>query len=530
MFNILIADHLDESGLALLAAAPNVNVQGPFELQSELETALSTTDALIIRSETVVDRALLTLAPNLKVIGRAGARLNNVDIEAVTARGVMVCHVPDAHIEAVAEHTMAMLLAAARRIPQAYHQLQTHQSWARHTTLGFELRGRTLGVIGYGRIGRRVTALASAFGMQLLAYDPSADPDIAKANGVTIVPLDELLHRSDVVSLHVNVTPETQHIINAATLAKMRPTAWLVNCSHAELVDETALTQALNNGSIAGAALDTLTQEPPAPDHPLLQHPRTVIVPHLNQNTVEAREHTSITIAQQVLDALEGRDYTNFVNLPFTTETAYKHYQPYLLLAEKLGRLQGHLANPARIRKLEVEVQGEGLEKLIRPIAVALLKGMLRPVDGVPITYANAPMIAHAQGIQMQQTLGLRVVDYPNLISCRVHWDGGSQTLAGVLFAGDQVRLVQYGDIRIDARPEGNILFLENHDRPGIIGEVGTILGNHAVNIAGWRYGRNAAGDRSVSFINLDSRCPQAALAEVKALESVIELRYLRLM
>ncbi len=528
MHTVLIADHLEGSGRTLLEQHPNINLLGPFSDPADFAAALTAADALIIRSDVQIDASLLNSAPQLKVIGRAGARLNNVDLDAVTAKGIMVCHVPDAHIEAVAEHTLAMLLAAARHIPQAFQQLQTDGIWDRHGTLGFELRGRTLGIIGYGRIGKRVAQLAASFGMTLLAYDATATQPETTAD-VTIVPLDELLQRSDVISLHVSVTAETKYIINATTLAKMRSTAWLINCSHAELIDEDALLAALNEQRIAGAALDTLIEEPPSPHHPLVQHPLAMVTPHLNQNTIEAHEHTSITVAQQILDALDGRDFNNFVNLPFTAETAYKHYQPYLVLAEKLGRLQGHLANPARIRKVEIEVQGEGLEKLVRPIAVALLKGMLRPANGVAITYANAPMIAHAQGIQMQQTLGLRVVDYPNLISCRVHWDGGSQTLAGVLFAGDQVRLVQYGDIRIDARPEGNILFLENHDRPGIIGEVGTILGSHRVNIAGWRYGRNAEGDRSVSFINLDSHCPQAALNEVKALDSVIDIRYLRL-
>ncbi len=529
MNTIVISDHLDAAGRHQLEATPNTNVVGPFNSPADFEAALATADALIVRSQTVVDAALLTKAPRLKVIARAGARLNNVDIEAATQQGIMVAHVPDAHIEAVAEHTLAMMLAAARQLPQAYLTLHSTGNWERHGTLGFELRGRTLGIIGYGRIGSRVAELANAFGMQVLAYDAQADPIAARAEKVTIVPLNELLDRSDIVSLHVSVTPSTQHIINTKALQKMRQTAWLINCSHAELINEADLVAGLDANQIAGAALDTLMQEPPAANHPLLNHPKALIVPHLNQNTIEARKHTSLKVAHQVLDALAERDYADFVNLPFGKDNAYKHYRPYLLLAEKLGRMQGHLANPARIRKLEVEVQGDGLEALVRPIATAMLKGMLKPVDKRPVTYANAPMLAHDQGIETQQTLGLRVVDYPNLISCRVHWDGGSQTLAGVLFGGDQIRLVQYGDIRVDARPEGNILFLENYDRPGIIGEVGTILGAHNVNIAGWRYGRNATGDRSVSFINLDTSCSKAALAEVQALDGVIDLKFLRL-
>jgi D-3-phosphoglycerate dehydrogenase len=267
----------------------------------------------------------------------------------------------------------------------------------------------------------------------------------------------------------------------------------------------------LDSGRVAGAALDVLRQEPPPPDHPLIHHPNVIVVPHLNQNTLESQRETSRRVAGQVLDALRGDDYRNVVNLPFGPGAEYKLHRPYLELAEKLGKLQGQLAG-GRIHRVEIEIEGEGLQPLVRPVAVALFKGMLRPVDERPVNYVNSPVIAHEQGIAMKQIVGMQLVDYPNLISCRVYWDGGSQTVAGVLFAGGEARLVQYGDIRVDARPEGYLLFLYNRDIPGVIGRVGTLLGEHNVNIGEWRLGRDRPGGRAVSFINLDSACPRAVL------------------
>jgi D-3-phosphoglycerate dehydrogenase len=383
-------------------------------------------------------------------------------------------------------------------------------------------------VIGYGQHGREVATRAQAFGMRVLAYDPYIDEGHARERGVSIVPLPELLSKSEVISLHAAVTPETRSILDAGAFTHMRDGVLIVNCTRPELIDESALLSALESGKVAGAALDVLCQEPPLPDQPLLQHPNVLVTPHLSQNTVESQRETSRLVAEQVLDALRGDDYRNVVNLPFGPGAEYRTHRPYLELAEKLGRLQGQLAG-GRIHQVEIEIQGEGLRRLVRPVATAMLKGMLRRAEGRPINYVNAPVVAHAQGIQTRQIVGMELLDYPHLISCRVYWEGGSQTVAGVLFAGGEARLVQYDDYRVDARLEGYLLFLYNRDIPGVIGRVGTLLGEQGVNIGEWRMGRDRPGGRAVSFISLDSACPRVVLDGLRRTPGVHAARLVKL-
>ena len=529
MFHVLVSDHLNPEGWDVLRAAGDVTLDGPYADRQHVLNAVAGVNALIVRSTTCVDTELLDRAPRLRVVARAGARLDNVDLDEATRRGIMVINVPDANVVAVAEHTLALMLALARRIPQSYDSLRAGR-WERHHILGIQLKDKVLGIIGYGRHGREVAARAQAFGMRVLAYDPYIDEGFARERDVGIVSLPELLRRADVISLHAAVTPETRHILNAESFALMRDGVRIVNCTHADLVDETALLDALKVGKVAGAALDVLSAEPPPPGHPLVHHPNVIVVPHLNQNTVESQRDTSREVAELVLDALRGDDYGNAVNLPFGPGAEYRLIRPYLDLAEKLGALQRQLAG-AGPQRVELEVHGEGLRHLVRPIAVALLTGLLRqvPAGPRPVNYVSAPLIAHERGIETRQVVGMELVDYPNLISCRVHWTGGSQMVAGVLYAGGEARLVQYGDIRVDAKPEGHLLFLENRDVPGVIGRVGTLLGSSAVNIGEWRLGRDRPGGRAVSFINIDSPCPPEVLDRLRQLPDVHAARLVKL-
>jgi D-3-phosphoglycerate dehydrogenase len=453
--------------------------------------------------------------------------LENVDLDECTRRGILVINVPDANVIALAEHTLALLLALARRLPEGTASLLAGE-WRRHELMGTQLHGKTLGIVGYGRHGREVAARAQAFGLNVLAYDPYIDEGFARARRVSIVGIEELLARADIISLHAALTPETENILDLDAFDQMKDGVLIVNCTHAGLVDEAALLVALEAGRVGGAALDMVRAEPPPPDHPLLQHPRVMVTPHLNQNTLESQTATSQQVAEDVLAALRGHDYRNVVNLPFGPGAEYRAALPYLLLAEKMGKAQGQLA-AGRVRRVEVELLGEGLQTLVRPVAAALLKGMLRPVDERPVNYVSAPVIAHEQGIQTNQTRNLELVDFPNLVSCRVHWQGGSRTMAGVVFAGNDPRLVQYGSYRIDARPEGFVLVLENHDVPGVIGRVGAVLGRHNVNIGEWRYGRDRAGGRAVSFINLDSAVPPEALEALQQTPEVYDATVVRL-
>ncbi len=526
MYKIVIADHLDQAGWAVLRAAPDVSLVEPPGERRALLAAVRDAHALIVRSSTTVDRELLDCAPGLQVAARAGARLDNVDLDECTRRGIMVINVPEANVIAVVEHTLGMMLALARRIAEGYASLRAGE-WRRHDLLGVQLFQKTLGIIGFGRHGRQVAARASAFGMHVLAYDPYIDAGEARAQRVSIVGLDELLEQADFISLHTTLTLETRRILNAGAFARMKDGVRLVNCTHADLIDETALLEALDTGKVAGAALDTFQVEPPL-NNRLAAHPRVLAVPHLNQNTLESQTETSRQVAQDVLDALRGDDYRNVVNLPFRPGVEYRPNRPYLLLAEKLGQAQRQLAL-GRIERVEIEILGEGLQNLVRPVAAALLTGLLRPVDERPINYVSAPVIAYEQGLKLSQARGLELVNYPNLISCRVHWAGGSRTMAGVIFAGGEPRLVQYDSFRIDARPEGYVLVLENDDVPGVMGRVGTLLGSHHINIGEWRLARNQPGARAISFINVDSAIPAEVLEELRRTPAISQAKIIKL-
>jgi len=473
MFKIVVADHLNETGWAVLRAAPDVTLAGPVSDRGAALEAVREAHAVIVRSTTQVNKELLDHAPRLLAAARAGASLDNIDLDECTRRGIMVVNVPDANIIAVVEHTLGMMLALARRIAEGYASLRAGE-WRRYDLLGVQLFQKTLGIIGFGRHGRAVAARARAF-------------------------------------------------------ARMKDGVRLVNCTHAGLIDEAALLEALDSGKVAGAALDVFQAEPPRGNR-LAAHPRVLAVPHLNQNTLESQTETSRQAAQDVLDALRGDDYRNVVNLPFRPGVEYRLNRPYLLLAEKLGKAQGQMAGGV-INRIEVEILGDGLQNLVRPAAAALLKGLLRPVPQGerPVNYVSAPVIAYEQGIQMSQASGLELVDYPNLISCRVHWAGGSRTMAGVIFAGGEPRLVQYDAFRIDAKPEGYVLVLENEDVPGVMGRVGALLGRHNVNIGEWRLARNQPGGHAVSFINVDSAVPAQVLGELRREPAIAQAKVIKL-
>jgi D-3-phosphoglycerate dehydrogenase / 2-oxoglutarate reductase len=532
-FRILVSDHLHPDGWNILQETPDTTTRGPYTSRQEVLQAIQDADALIVRSTTQVDVELMQAARRLKVIARAGAQLDNVDLDTATRLGIMVINAPNANLVAVAEHTFALLLALARQIPQSALAVKQGE-WPRHETLGFQLSGKLLGIVGFGRLGREVAQRAQAFGMKVLAYDPYIDLAFAHAQGVEIVNLGELLQRADILSLHTAYTPQTHHLMDTSAFQQMKPGAIFVNVTHAGLVDEGALLQALQSGHLGGAAIDTLNEEPPPADHLLLHHPLVVATPHLNQNTVESQSTTSIQVVEDVLAALRGQDYRHVVNLPFNERAPYPMAKPYIHLAVQLGKLQGQVAE-GWITRVEVEILGEGLQDLVRPVAAVLLSGMLLPVGGRRANWVSAPVLAFEQGIRTAQAKDLAPqADYPNLIACRVYWEAdparppgpnnqpGHRTVAGVLFGNGEARLVLYERFPVDAYPEGYVLILENEDRPGVIGMVGTRLGKAGINIAQWRYGRDQPFGRAVSFINLDSRPPSSLLKELEA-ETLIQ-------
>lgn len=521
MLRILVTEDLPVEALALLAA-PDVQADNLRPSRAELRELIGGYDGLIVRWMTRIEADLLDRAPRLKVIGRAGASLDNVDVDAATRRGIIITNTPLMHSTASAEFTLGLLLALVRQIPQAHNAVQAGEWSSRRQFFGTELAGKMLGLVGFGRVGRDVAARARAFGLEIIAYDPYVDEADARSAQVQLVDLDDLLRRSDFISLHAPLNEETKRLIGAGEIQQMKTGVYLINTARGALIDEDAVAAGLKSGKLAGLAVDAFTREPPI-GSPLLGLPGVITTPHLGASTREATGAIGAQIVLQTLDALRGTDYRNVVNLPFVKGAEFKAVRPHLVLAEKLGSLQRQLAG-GDPRGVEIETRG-GFASLIKPLTVALLKGIL----GELANYINAPALAHERGLIVTQAKGLPLADYPNLLSCRVSWDGGARLVAGTLFGNEEARIVQLDGFRLDGLPNGTVLVLGNDDVPGVIGRVGTLLGERGINIAEWRLGRDQPGGRALSFINLDNRVPDGVLAELRQLPGIFNAQVINL-
>ena len=513
-YTVLVTTTLTDDALAFLNNAKDVEVVQAGADPVRVHKAIGNADALIIRDEIAVDAALLGEGKRLKVIGRAGVGLADIDVEAATARGVIVMNTPGANSIAAGEYTFALMLALCRQVIPAHTDL-ARDKWTRNGHLGIELYGKTLGLLGLGRVGRRVAERAAAFGMELLAYDPYVAETQVSDLRVKLVGLDEVLSHSDIISLHCAVTPETFHILDEDALKTVKRGAWIVNVAHGSMIDEKALTAALKSGQVAGAAMDVFDHEPPT-GSPLIGLPNVVHTPHMGDATIEAQRDLSMQIVKQVYDALRGVDYRNAVNMPFMPGRDFEAMAPYLHLAERIGALQHYLAR-GRIRRVAVEYKGEELTGLVKPLTVALLKGILEPVLGDTVNYINAPLVAMERGIHVTQTKGLDVADYTNLVSCQVHWEGGGElVISGALFNRTEPRIVQIDTYRTDVIPEGNMVVFGSYDVPGVIGKVGTLMAERNINIADWRTGRAEKGGQTLTVLRLDQPLSEALLNEFR--------------
>jgi D-3-phosphoglycerate dehydrogenase len=523
---ILIADPLEASGLDILrAAGADVTVLAAAD-RDRLAERVADADALVVRSATRVTRELLAAAPRLRVVGRAGIGVDNVDVPAATERGVLVVNAPTANVLSATEHTFAMLLSLARRVPAADASMKRGE-WDRKSFLGVELQGKTLGVVGFGRIGQRVAARARGFEMSVLAYDPFLEPSVARRLEVEQAPLDELLARADVVTLHTPLTPETRNLLDAPRIAKLKRGALVVNCGRGGTLDEAALLAALESGAVGGAALDVFEQEP-TPRHELVRHPRVVASPHIGAQTVEAQERIAIETARMVLAALDGSLAIAAVNLPFTS--AGRREEPYLRLGDRLGRLAGGLCVGALAR---IEVGHRGVaEELAAPATIAVVRGVLSRSLGEAVNYVNAEHLAASRGVEVVRashpTHG-EEREHPELVSVRCVAAGGAVELAGALVAGREPRVVEFGGYRLEFRPEGRLLLLENRDVPGVVGRVGTLIGDAGVNIADIHLARREATGEALAVLRLDQAPSDDLLARLRALPEVASVRFLEL-
>ena len=527
--NIVVATDLTGDGLQLLQAAEDVTLHAAQPGESALRSRLADAQALIVRGDVTVDGELLEHAPQLRVIGLAGASLGSIDIDTATSRGIIVTNTPGTSAVSAGEHTLALLLALCRNLVSAHTSLKAGY-WPLHRArqAGVQLEGKTIGIIGYGRVGQVVAERCLAFGMQVLVCDPYIGEGQPADRRLRPVGLDELLQRSEFISLHVALTGETRNLLDEAAIARIRPGARLINTAHGAVWDEAAVAAALHSGQLAGVATDVFAQEPPA-QSPLIGHEKVLHTPHIGDNTQEAAQSLSTQIVSQVLDALRGHDYRHVVNMPFLPGTPWAEARPYMRLADCMGRILHALARQP-VRRVAIEYRGDQLDALLKPLTVALLHGILTPVLGDQVNYINAPVLASARGLQVMQTRGLNMGDYASLVSCHFTLDDGEEiTMGGTLLDGREPRIVQINEYDINFVPLGQLLIMGSRDRPGVIGRVGTLLAENDINIASWQTGRASRGGNTFTVLTLDQPLPDRLLTALQALDFVRHARQLEI-
>lgn len=509
---VLVTEALSEAGLELLRKDFQVDVRP--ELASDgLVEAIGRYEALVVRSQTHVSADVIAAAHNLKVIARAGIGLDNVDVEAATRRGVMVVNAPQSNIVSAAEHTIALLLAQARNVPQANADLKAGR-WDRSAYRGVELQGKTAGIVGLGRVGALVAQRCAAFGMRVIAFDPYVPRERAKEMGIELMPtLEALLVQADFVSIHLPRTPDTEGLIGPRELSLMKEGARLVNTARGGIIDEDALAKALEDGRLAGAALDVFAAEPTI-DSPLFAFDQVVVTPHLGASTTEAQDKAGSAIAEMVRLALSGEFVPYAVNVSAGAEVS-ELIRPFLPLAHKLGALLTGLARGA-VRSIECQYLGRIGEADTRVLTLAVLRGALSGVVHEPVSFVNAPIITRERGIAVSEMRSSVSTDYVNLITVRADTDDGPVSVGGTLSGKrNSERITQVNDYDIEMAPARHMLFFTYEDRPGVIGKVGTILGDHDVNIATMDVGRPTRGGTALMGLTLDGPVPTEVADEI---------------
>jgi len=521
---VVIADRISERGIEILRKT-GWAVATPSAATVAVEVADA--DGLIVRSATKVTAELLEKAPRLRVVGRAGVGVDNVDVEAATHRGVLVMNTPGGNAVSVAEHTIALMLSLARSVPQ-YNSAIHAGRWEKSSAMGTEVRGKTLGLIGLGRVGTEVARRAIALEMKVLAHDPYVNPEIARELEVELLPLPELLSRSDYISLHTSLSASTENMIDAGAIAQMQRGVRIINCARGELIDEAALAEALRSGQVAGAALDTFAQEPPK-NSPLIELPNVIATPHIAGSTSEAQEEVGIQIALQVRDYLAEGVIRNSVNLPSLSGEQYRRVRPYLELAERLGSLVAQ-AMDGRTDRVRIRYAGEASEVGTRVLGNAVLVGVLNRVLAQKVNLVNAKAAAAARGIAVEESTRRRERGFPNTIEVTL---SGAHELAaeGTVLQDTGPRILRFDGIDLEAPLAGTLLLTRNRDVPGVIGHIGTALGSMGINIATFALGRRAPSRdaEAVALVRLDGEVPDSVAARIRELPSITEARIIRL-
>lgn len=526
MNKILVADKLSEEGVKILKDA-GFTVDGKYKLPpAELKAIIGEYQGVVIRSDTKLTREIIEAADNLKIIGRAGVGLDNVDIEAATKKGVMVMNAPGGNTISTCEQTFALMLSVARNIPFAHISLKDKR-WERSKFKGVELYSKVLGIVGLGRIGKEVAKRAISFGMEVLVFDPFVSGEIAEKIGVKLVELKELLKKSDFITIHSPLTEDTKNLIAHKELAMMKPKAFIINCARGGIIDEDALYKALQEKKIAGAALDVFAEEPPL-NSQLLNLPNIVLTPHLGASTEEAQLNVAIEIAHCVKDALLGRAIRNAVNYVQIEPESYKIIGPYIQLAEKMGKFISPLIK-GRPKEVKIFYLGEISSYKVDILGAAFVKEVLAHQLEENVNYINALEIAKERNVKVTQVKKREEEEYTNSIRVEITTDKEQRLLEGTLFANKEARFVKMDDIYIEISPSPYMVVINNQDKPGVIGFLGTVLGAHKINIAGMSLGRKAPQAIALTILNLDNPLSEDALKEIQANSNIVSVKFIKL-
>ncbi len=516
---VLIADRLSPRCAEVMREAGIEALERPGLRATELLEAVREVEGIIVRSDTRITEDVMNAAPGLRVVARAGAGVDNVDVAAATRRGIVVMNAPGENTISAAEHTMSMLLALARRIPQADRSMRGGR-WERSKFLGIELFGKTLGIFGLGKVGREVVARARAFGMEIIGHDPVLSEEVALRLGVTPVPAGEIYSRADFITLHVPLTDKTRHLIGRAQLARCREGVRIVNVSRGGVIDEAALVDALGSGRVGGAALDVFETEPPT-GSPLLGLDGVILTPHLGASTREAQEKVAERIAEQVAGYLKDGLVVNAVNVEGVDPKILPAILPYRDLCERLGRLLAARDSGA-VSEMSIEYSGAVLEYPTRPLTASFVKGYLESKLSDPVNPINAMVLAMELGIRVHETRAAEPQDFAALVSATLKGRDGVKSAAGTLFGKRDPRLVRLDEYHLDAIPRGPMLIVSNDDRPGMVGRIGTALGDARVNIAYLSLGRDRSGGRAIAILNLDSPVADDLLETIGGIDGVL--------
>jgi D-3-phosphoglycerate dehydrogenase len=523
---VLISDNISPKCTEILKhAGLDVDIKVGMKPE-ELKACIGNYQGLIIRSATKVTSEIIDAARNLKVIGRAGSGLDNVDRTAATKKGIVVMNTPGGNTITTAEHTIALMVSLARQVPQATMSLKAGK-WEKKKFMGVELFNKTLGIVGIGNIGSQVAKRMQAFAMNVIAFDPFLNEEKAKAMGVEKVDLRELFRRSDFITVHTPLTAETKNLINRETLAIMKPGVRIINCARGGIVSEKDLYGALVEGKVGGAALDVFEKEPPE-NNPLLTLDTVIATPHLGASTKEAQENVAVAVAEQVVDYLVNGTIRNAVNFPSIPADQIARLEPYINLAEKLGGFSSQIFEGG-VTEITIEYRGDASKVNTAPITIAAIKGFLNPILLETVNFVNAPVIAKERGIEVKEIKSTDEGDYQSMIALRLKAKDKVSSVAGTLFSKKDPRIVFIDDFKVEIVPEGELLFMYNNDKPGVIGNIGTLLGKNNINIARMHFGRETPGGTAISVVSIDAHASPLIIDQIRKLPNIISVKQISL-